>query len=303
MDPQLAGVLIAGIGAIIALFAAIYTRQSHRLNRQLVSAQESRSQPRLTLGIFDARDVSTVLYLLRFRQGRVNELPLLLNLENTGMISVHNLRIVLTINRQLVYGGLLTPIVTTDLLEGKFSRLEAKGPFERFLLEVSALNPAQRLSFGFPISLREASFGGLDVAVDTSEGRAQARAKYGFGFRTQLAITAQDSEPLVHSFTIEAHDTSTVTPERYMRDFNEERRHAWQKAHQPAPLRRRLLDWRSHSKVKLERVILVPVRANSLKSEGDVPLDRLERRDVEWFQGVRSPDGSILSGLIPVSDW
>jgi len=97
---------IAGfLTIIIAIYAVVIARRSHRHQTQIADRQGLLKTPEIRFEVFDKEDFDEFLVLTTLPAGRIREIPIRMSVENIGEKTVDDLHLLIRAHKELCYGG------------------------------------------------------------------------------------------------------------------------------------------------------------------------------------------------------
>lgn len=273
--------IFAAIGVALAALAIIQSWRANRSNRKAIEAQGVFKKPIIRISLFQNSDTSEFIIAAPLGRGRIIELPLRWEIENTGERSARELEVLIRSSKELWYGGDPSQWIVTSSIPKLQAQLVAAGEtLSTVVATLSSLHPNQTCVLTTTSSLRSSTFAKNTVDVETKDGIVSVQYSFEFSYTLDLVVSQADAPPITRRFRLGVVDTSEQTVADFLRAQNA--------IHSKAE---------SGSKI-VRKFRLIEMLRDRLESDPNAPIDRLRSgATVTVSEGVRLSDGFVVPAL------
>jgi hypothetical protein len=226
---------------------------------------------------------------------RYTEVPVLLNIRNTGQKSALEMQLLIRLPIELCYQGLAETTILSPTAKISGQVMKESENFRSYLLSIDSLNPGEDISLPLNISLRSGTVAkSSSVQIPLSDRTVDVSYTIDFAYRIDVIVTQRDRPPIPRSFKIRVIDTSAGALRGLLTEFNQRK----SLTIQPYSWREQFGYFVGLRKAEILNVALIEFRADDIKADESLPINRFSMKgSISFYEGIEMREGLLIPSL------
>lgn len=207
----------------LTIATLVLRRRSFEFSKSVANAQGIFDKAEIDLYTFGHKERDRFIIAVPLSLG-IWEIPLNIDIINSGNKLAEAIEIYLKINKELMYGGVGVPtIASPNVKEAKVIEPHDKTePLQTVVITIRDIYPGQSVIFYWPLSIRSRTIGPHEIPVTSKDGiNYVVHSWISFSYPMTLTISHKHGKPISKNFEIQVIDCESRSVAKFMADYNE----------------------------------------------------------------------------------